>query len=55
MTTATHKMAKRDNSKFPVAIRRITNENPIAAVIPVVADAKNALSDSIQHQKTPAV
>ena len=55
MTMATETMASSDSKTLPVAISKMRNEKPTAAVIPVVADSKKALSDSIQHQKTPAV
>lgn len=48
-------MARIEIMKLHVATRSTTNEKPIAAVIPVTADLKKALSDSIQPQNTVAV
>ena len=55
MTIATEMMARNESKILPVATSNIVKEKATAAVIPVVADSKKALSDSIQHQKTPAV
>lgn len=55
ITTETLMMASRDRIRFPVAISNITKEKQTAAIIPVIADFRNALSVCIQHQNIPAV
>jgi len=55
ITTPTLKIAKIESKIFPVAKSRMTNEKHMAAIMPVVADFKKALSDSIQHQLWRAV
>ena len=55
ITTATHIIASKERTIFPVATSRMANANPTAAIIPLVAYLTIALSDSIQHQNTPAV
>jgi len=55
ITTATLIIAKRARMMFCVAIKRIKKEKAIAQAIPFTAEVKNALSDCIHPQKTPAV
>lgn len=55
MTTATQIIANTDSRMFPVAKSKMRNEKQMAVIIPVVAERRKALSDSIQHQDIPPV
>lgn len=55
ITIATQIMARVDSRILPVAMSKMRNEKLTAVMMPFVADYTMALSDSIQHQKIPAV